>query len=353
MDNAKGATVEVAQMCGLSESTRLRLMEALIAGSQLFDVQLVDPPAALAQVGFNHKYVWVMTGQEGDRRKVISGKFRKQCRIEYNNSTTSASAATAKSDGGGVLVLHYVDKHSDKEGSVKLRVTNDAVRLDFVLAFRLYHAMSLTDIAPECVGPEVAHDWRKGKFEAYQTEQRNPSYPLKFLRVKPNCHHRMRLALERSPPTHMLHATWKGPLSKPMSEESIVKFTNDVALHGLGWIEARDILIAVMTADDVQGPIAVGSNSVLPGPPCGSLNSRPALRVHSPANNLNCTTPPRRRRSHPAISSPTLSSLPPLELATKHTGPELHQQYMQLARRIADTAAKVDQLQDELRQQRY
>eukprot|EP00906_Rhabdomonas_costata_P005350 RCo008027 len=179
MDSAKGSSVEAVQPVGLPETLRQRLVEALVCGHQTYDVTLVEPgPAQPAQLCFNHRYIWVTTGHshEGDKRKPVSGKLRSSTRITGSGSTDTV-----------VLQL--------KEGMVRLRVPAVETRLMLVLVFRLYHALALEDLAPECVGPDVHHDWRKGKFEAFFLEQRKPSVAV---RAKPNCHHRLRLALARS-----------------------------------------------------------------------------------------------------------------------------------------------------------
>eukprot|EP00667_Euglena_gracilis_P001968 EG_transcript_1966 len=261
-DGVTGPSREVVELCGLSEGCRVDLIESLIEGRKEFPVQFLDGHSASSGLlGFNHKYIWV-TMENG--HKLHSGRFRPSCLIQMETSNE-------------ILTVHYVDKNSEKDAKFTCRVTNHKERCQLVLCFRLYMAMAMEDLVPEFLGPEVYSDWKKGKFEEYQREV--SAVKKRSVKSKPNCHHRLRLALERSPPPLHAHAYWNGRDAFP--EEAIRRLKQDEADNGVGWREARDVLVSLMLFDHQTSCTVLDSPPG--GPPIATSSYRPVVKPAEPA----------------------------------------------------------------------
>jgi len=255
-DGLVGEPREASEMCGLSDASRNDLIESLIAGRREFPVISIDGVAtAQGLFGFNHRYLWV-SNDVG--HKLHTGRFRPSSLLLFDPNSD-------------VLTAFYTDKNTDKDSRFTCRVPGHRERCQLVLCFRLYMAMAMEDLVPEFLGPEVSTDWRKGKFEAHQLEM---SAMKKKPKSKPNCHHRLRLALERGPPPRYGQAIWNG--RDAFSEDSVRRQRQDDLENGVGYREARDVLIAVMTCDQqatttpLEGPAA--------GPPAATASYRPPAR---------------------------------------------------------------------------
>eukprot|EP00668_Euglena_longa_P040870 GGOE01053793.1.p1 GENE.GGOE01053793.1~~GGOE01053793.1.p1 ORF type:complete len:888 (+),score=245.95 GGOE01053793.1:60-2723(+) len=277
-DGVTGPTREVSEMCGISEGCRSDLIESLIEGRKEFLVQFIDGHSASSGLlGFNHKYIWV-TLENG--HKLHSGRFRPSCTIQGETSSE-------------IVTVYYVDKNSDKDAKFTCRVPNHRERCQLVLCFRLYMAMAMEDLVPEFLGPEVYSDWKKGKFEEYQRELNAERKKRSAPKSKPNCHHRLRLALERSPPPLHAHAYWNG--RDPFPEEAIRRLKQDEADNGVGWREARDVLVALMLFNHQPTSTVVESPTV--GPPIATSSYRPAAKPTIEVPALHPLTPSMRSAS--------------------------------------------------------